>query len=59
MAITEKKTGEKYPSKKAMMSHEKREGMKERYAEYGKKAGMKKAAPKSKSKPMMKAIKKK
>lgn len=33
--ITEKKTGEKYASKSAMMKHEKSEGKKERMMEYG------------------------
>lgn len=35
--IVEKKTGEKYKSKAAMMKHEKTEGKKERMKEYGKK----------------------
>lgn len=34
--IKEKKTGEKYSSKKAEMKHEKSEGKKERMQEYGK-----------------------
>jgi|TARA_R110000868_G_scaffold157088_1_gene384168 hypothetical protein len=34
--IREKKTGEKYSSKKAEMKHEKSEGKKERMQEYGK-----------------------
>lgn len=34
--------GEKYKSKKAKMSHEKGEGMKERKMEYGKKKAKKK-----------------
>ena len=40
---------EKYPSKKAMMKHEKSEGAKERMMEYGKKAAPKKAAVKKPS----------
>jgi hypothetical protein len=35
--IIEKKTGEKYASKSAMMKHEKNETMPERLKEYGKK----------------------
>lgn len=35
--IIEKKTGEKYTSKSAMMKHEKNESMPERLKEYGKK----------------------
>ena len=35
--IVEKKTKEVYPSKKAMIKHEKSESMKERIMEYGKK----------------------
>lgn len=38
--------GEKYASKSAMMKHEKNEPMKQKMAEYGKKAVAKKAAPK-------------
>ena len=38
--------GEKYASKKAMMKHEKVEGPKERFMEYGKKA-VKKTAKKA------------
>lgn len=33
--MVEKKTGEKYKSKAAMLKHEKSEGMKERMKEYG------------------------
>ena len=40
--VTEKKTGEKYPSKMAKMTHEKKEGKKEMIMEYGMKAAMKK-----------------
>ena len=40
--IIEKKTGEKYPSKTAKMTHEKKEGKKEMFMEYGMKAAMKK-----------------
>lgn len=36
--MVEKKTGEKYKSKAAMMKHEKAEGPKERMKEYGSKA---------------------
>jgi hypothetical protein len=36
MAITEKKTGEKYASKKAMAKHEKKESKAEQMKEYGK-----------------------
>lgn len=39
--IVEKKTGEKYASKAAMMKHEKKESKAERIKEYGK-AGVKK-----------------
>jgi hypothetical protein len=44
--MKEAKTGEMYSSKKAMMMHEKGEGMKEMSKEYGKKAAMKKAMAK-------------
>lgn len=44
--MKEAKTGEMYSSKKAMMMHEKSEGMKEMSKEYGKKAAMKKAMAK-------------
>jgi hypothetical protein len=44
--MKEAKTGEMYSSKKAMMMHEKGEGMKEMSKEYGKKAAMKKAMKK-------------
>lgn len=40
------KKGEKYTSKKAMMKHEKSEGMKERKMEYGAKKMTKKKAKK-------------
>lgn len=46
--MKEAKTGEMYSSKKAMMMHEKNEGMKEMSKEYGKKAAMKKAMKKKK-----------
>ena len=41
--VKEKKTGEMYSSKKAMMKHEKSEGPKMRAMEYGMKPGTKKA----------------
>jgi hypothetical protein len=46
--IKEKKTGEMYSSKKAMMKHEKSEGPKMRAMEYGKKKAGKAAPGKSK-----------
>lgn len=48
--ITEKKTGEKYASKSAMMKHEKSEGSKEMMKEYGAKKAMAKMKAKSKKK---------
>lgn len=42
----EKKTGEKYASKSAMVKHEKKEGKKEMVKEYGMKAAMAKLAKK-------------
>ena len=48
--IVEKKTGEKYASKKAMVKHEKKEGKAEQMKEYGK-AG----SPMKQVKPSMKA----
>ncbi len=39
-SVKEKKTGEVYSSRKAMMKHEKSEGAKERKREYGGKKGM-------------------
>lgn len=47
-AIVEKKTGEKYASKSAMVKHEKKEGKKEMVKEYGMKAAMSKMAKKKK-----------
>ena len=48
--IKEKKTGEMYSSKAAMMKHEKGESMKEMMKEYGKTATKKKVAMKAKKK---------
>jgi hypothetical protein len=48
--IKEKKTGEMYSSKAAMMKHEKKEGMKEMTKEYGKPTAKKKMALKPKKK---------
>ena len=42
--MVEKKTGEKYASKAAMVKHEKKEGKKEMMKEYGMKAAMAKLA---------------
>jgi hypothetical protein len=42
--MVEKKTGEKYASKSAMVKHEKKEGKKEMSREYGMKAAMTKLA---------------
>jgi hypothetical protein len=44
--MKEAKTGEMYSSKKAMMMHEKGEGMKQMAKEYGKETAMKKAMKK-------------
>jgi hypothetical protein len=52
--IKEKKTGEIYSSKSAMMKHEKKEGMGEMMKEYGKKVAKKKMDKKSPSKMSMK-----
>jgi hypothetical protein len=46
--MKEAKTGEMYSSKKAMMMHEKGEGMKQMAKEYGKETAMKKAMKKKK-----------
>jgi hypothetical protein len=43
-SMVEKKTGEKYASKAAMVKHEKKEGKKEMSREYGMKAAMAKLA---------------
>lgn len=48
--MTEKKTGEKYASKKSMMKHEKSESKSERIKEYGKSSPKVKMATKAKKK---------
>jgi len=47
--IVEKKTKEVYPSKKAMIKHEKSESKKEMIKEYGMKAAIKKMSKNKKS----------